>query len=124
LRVHRLTTLVAVTLLAWQVGAQTIAAPEKLKAIVAERYPQLARQSVDGTAIVTLLFDAQGQVIASRLRVSSTSAVTASAVEFADLGVSAGQLKSMGTEHIDFAVNRVWVVFASRGPMGDLGPLE
>ena len=89
---------------------------DRFKRIIEEQYPQLLKQKVVGTPVLTVLFDAQGRVAGTRLEISSAKRenLTASVFQFAPMGVSSGELKDIGSTGVDLPLNHVLVVFARK----------
>jgi hypothetical protein len=89
---------------------------ERLVALIEGRYPHLLTQRIAGTATVTFLFDADGTLAGSNLELLSApvSLLTASEVQFARFGLSAGELKYIGVSRISLPLNTVLVVFGGR----------
>ena len=89
---------------------------ERFRRIIEGQYPKLMTEKVAGTPVLTVLFDARGRVAGTRLQISSAKPedLTASVFRFGPLGVSAGDLKNIGSTYIDLPLNRVLVAFARR----------
>jgi len=86
---------------------------ERLTDLVKARYPQLLTQQMAGTPVVTMLFEADGNVVQTRLDVRSPGkeALTASEEQFYRFGPLAGRLRYIGESRIELPVNTVLVVF-------------
>jgi hypothetical protein len=89
---------------------------DRFKRIIAEQFPQLLTQKIVGTAVLTVLFDGQGQVAGTRLDISSATPETlvASVFQFASFDVSPGELRDIGSTRLDLPLNHVLVVFARK----------
>jgi hypothetical protein len=89
---------------------------ERLEALIKGRYPRLLAEKITGTAMVTVLFDPDGTLARADLQVFSGafSVLTASELQFARFGLTAGELRYIGVERIQLPLNTVLVVFGGR----------
>jgi hypothetical protein len=89
---------------------------DRLVALIEGQYPQLLTQKIAGTAMVTVLFDSDGTLLASNLEVvpAAVTTLTASEMQFARFGLAADDLKYIGTFRIPLPPNTIVVVFGAR----------
>jgi hypothetical protein len=96
--------------------AQTQPYRERLESLIESRYPRLTTQRITGTALVTVLFDADGTLAASNLEIMAApvSVLTASELRFASFGLAAGELKYLGVARISLPRNTILVIFGEK----------
>ncbi len=84
--------------------------------VIRERYPNLEKQDFSGTPLVTVLFSADGTVVATHLErlPDKASAPVASEAQFQRLGVTQGTLQYVGTARVAVGNSSPIVIFAAR----------
>jgi hypothetical protein len=89
---------------------------ERLKALVLERYPRLQVDNFAGTPVVTLLFNHDGTVARSDLRVfaQTSGTLTATETRFEVFGLKSGELRYVGEMPVPLPHTTVLVVFGNR----------
>jgi len=89
---------------------------QRLEAVIERRYPELLTEEIAGTAMVTVLLEADGTLADTALEVlpDDSKDLTASESQFARFGLSAGDLRYLGELQIQTPLNTMLVVFGGR----------
>lgn len=89
----------------------------RLRALLAQRYPELLEHRVTGTPVVIALFGADGQLVRTALesRSSPATAFTASEGEFERFGHLTAPLRYVGLVRLALPTNMVVVMFGGLG---------
>jgi len=89
----------------------------RLRALLAQRYPELLERRVSGTPVVIALFGADGQLMQTAMesRSAPVMAVTASEGEFERFGRLTAPLRYVGLVRLELPSNTVVVMFGGLG---------